>query len=343
MFMKKILITGGFGFLGTHLTELLLKKKTNQVHVVDSMTTSPIQLKYYLKKIGNPKNLTYSLIPMDRYFKKKTLPKFQEIYHLASPVGPAGVLNHAGNMVRQIIGDTYILMDYCSKNKIKLLDVSTSEIYGGGQKGYCSEEMPKIVPPQTTVRLEYAMAKLAAEIAIINSCAIGKLKASIVRPFNVAGPHQSPKGGFVLPRFLQQAHAGKPLTVFGTGRAIRAFTHVKDMVNGIVLTMNKGRNGEVYNIGNPDNKINIKALAKSVIRIVESKSKIISTDPKKLYGRLFEEANDKFPNASKAFKELGWRPKYDMDTIIQDAYEDYLEQLQSKKLLTDITREQVRK
>lgn len=325
--MKKILITGGFGFLGTTLTEELVKRNDNLVHVVDDLSTSPIILDDFLSVIGNPKNLTYDICTIDEYFRRESVPVYNEIFHLASPVGPAGVLKHAGNMVRDVVRDNYTIMDYCIKHNCKMLDVSTSEVYGGGVEGYCSEETAKVVPPKTTVRLEYAIAKLAAETALINTCTVTNLNAIIVRPFNISGPRQSPQGGFVLPRFIQLADSGKPITVFGKGNQIRAFTHVKDMVDGIILASEKGQKGVAYNLGNVKNKTTILDMAQRVKRILKSKSEIIFVDPKTIYGPLYEEANDKFPDATKAEMELGWLPKYSIDDTILDAYKEYKRQV----------------
>ena len=208
-----ILVTGGFGFIGTTLVELLLKDKQNRVHIIDDLSTSSINIDDYREQIGNPSNLSFDITTVENYFASIRSGDWDEIYHLASPVGPAGVLMHAGNMVRDVVRDSYLIMDYCLANNIKFLDVSTSEIYGGGQSGYCPETTPKIVPANTTVRLEYAIAKLAAETAIINTCRAKNLQATIVRHFNVSGPRQSPKGGFVLPRFIQQAANNKPIPV----------------------------------------------------------------------------------------------------------------------------------
>lgn len=330
--MKKILITGGFGFLGTSLTEELVKLKDNLVHVVDDLSTSPVILEDYLSFIGNPKNLTYDICTIDEFFKRNSVPVYNEIFHLASPVGPAGVLKHAGNMVRDVVRDHYTIMDYCIQHNCKLLDVSTSEVYGGGVEGYCSEETNKVVPAKTTVRLEYAIAKLAAETALINTCTVKDLHAIIVRPFNISGPRQSPFGGFVLPRFIQLADSGKPITVFGKGNQIRAFTHVKDMVDGIMLAMDKGKNGIAYNLGNVRNKTTILDLAQRVKRILNSKSEIIFVDPKTIYGPLYEEANDKFPDATKAEMELNWKPIYTIEDTIKDAYIEYRRQLENGTL-----------
>jgi len=322
MTSKKILVTGGFGFLGTTLVEELLREEGDSaIHIVDNLSTSPIQPDGFLEEIGNPSNLTYSVTTVQEFLRDTSMERFDEIYHLASVVGPAGVLPFAGKMVRSIVDDTYALMDAASRWKARLLDVSTSEIYGGGRSGFCSEEYEKIVPAATTIRLEYAVGKLAAETAIINTCAVSDLDAVIVRPFNIAGPRQSGKGGFVLPRFLVQALADEPITVFGDGKQVRAFTHVRDMCRGILLAMAKGRKGEAYNVGNPANRMTILELAQRVVQLTGTKSPIVFVDPKTIHGPHFAEANDKYPDARKAERELGWRAERGADAVIADALE----------------------
>lgn len=324
---NNIVVTGGFGFIGTTLVELLVQNPENYVHVIDDLSSSSIIVEDFLQQINIPSNLSYEITTVESFFSRPDPGQWDQIYHLASPVGPAGVLQHAGNMVRDVVRDAYLIIDYCLANKAKLLDVSTSEIYGGGQSGYCPESTPKIVPANTTVRLEYAIAKLAVETAIINTCRAKNLRSTIIRPFNVSGPRQSPKGGFVLPRFIQQAYNGLPITVFGDGSAIRAFTHVQDMARGIILGMEKGGNGEAYNIGNPANKTNILDLAQRVKRVLNSESDIVFVDPKTIYGNYYEEANDKFPDAEKAKMEIGWVPEMDIDTTILHAKNEYIRQL----------------
>jgi nucleoside-diphosphate-sugar epimerase len=332
---NNVLVTGGFGFIGSTLVELLIADKNNHVHVIDDLSSSPIFVEDYLQELGHPENLTHDITTVQEFFERDEVGEWHQIYHLASPVGPAGVLKHAGNMVRDVVRDAYLIMDYCLQHGSKLLDVSTSEIYGGGQSGYCPESTPKIVPANTTVRLEYAIAKLAVETAIINTVRARGLKATIVRPFNVSGPRQSPKGGFVLPRFIQQANQNLPITVFGDGSAVRAFTHVKDMAKGILLAMEKGVYGEAYNVGNPANKTTILDLAQRVKRVLNSDSEIAFIDPKTIYGNYYEEANDKYPDAEKAKAELGWFPEYDINTTILDAKNEYARQL-NKGVLKDL-------
>jgi nucleoside-diphosphate-sugar epimerase len=319
---KNILVTGGFGFVGSHLVERLLTEGGAGIHVVDNLASSPIDPEAFVRKLGHPRQLTFDLMSIEDYFKRGGgRPHFDEIYHLASIVGPVGVLGYAGRIVKQITEDTYRLIEVAMSDHARLCDVSTSEVYGGGRDGYCSENDTKIIPAVVSVRLEYAVAKLACEIALINTSRVSDLSAVIVRPFNIAGPRQSAKGGFVLPRFIGQALSGAPLTVYGTGRSIRAFTHVADVADGIVRAVRRGSPGEAYNLGNPANKVHILELAERVIRITGTRSRTEFVDPKVLFGPLFEEANDKYPDSDRAMRELGWRPQYDLDEIIRQTVE----------------------
>lgn len=315
--MKKILVTGGFGFLGSHLIEELLQDEENYVHVVDNLSTSPLPLYYLLKTLKNKERLGYDIKDIVTYYPEQ---KFDEVYHLVSIVGPVGVLKHPGNIVRQTVEDAYHVMQLAQDVNAKLLDVSTSEIYGGGRDGFCSESMSKIIQSDITVRLEYAIAKLASEIASVNTVRSSNLNAVIVRPFNISGPRQSGKGGFVLPRFVYQAMNNEPITVFGKGDQIRAFTHVKDVAVGLINAMKYGVKGEAYNIGNLANKTTILQLAQDVIKYTNSKSEIVFVDPKTIYGDKFAEANDKYPDDTKSALEIGWNPQFSKKDVIVDTY-----------------------
>lgn len=331
--MKNILVTGGFGFIGGHLIERLVEDQNNLVYVVDDLSSCPIPFRDLLDEFGDPANLMYEISTISKFCTPNPLmtkqrrsychyyDHYDEIYHLASPVGPAGVLKHAGNMIGMVVGDIYHLMELALRDGAKLVDVSTSEVYGGGDQGLCAEHMDKIVPAETTIRLEYAIAKLAAETAIINTCKVKPLRAAIVRPFNVAGPRQSGEGGFVLPRFIEQAMNGECLTVFGDGTQMRAFTHVEDIVDGLIAVMERGgMKGDVYNLGNPANKTTINDLADGVNRIVCDDDGVVHVDPKAIYGELYAEAAEKFPDATKATKMLGWVPRHGILRTIEDAY-----------------------
>jgi UDP-glucose 4-epimerase len=315
---KRILVTGGFGFIGSHLVERLLADGTSHVHVVDSLVTSPIDVGAYVARLHTPPRLTWDVCTLEEYCARPAREAWDEIYHLASVVGPVGVLAHAGKIAGMVVNDTYRIIDLAVASGARVVDVSTSEVYGGGRDGYCSERDFKVIQPKVTVRLEYAVGKLAAEIALVNTTKVAPLHACVIRPFNVAGPRQSGKGGFVLPRFIAQVLGGASLTVYNDGSMVRAFTHVSDIVSGIVLAMGRGRTGEAYNLGNPANKTSIFDLARRVISVVGGPSKIEFVDPKQLFGPLFEEANDKFPDSDKATTELGWVAEHDIDRVIID-------------------------
>jgi len=326
-----ILITGGFGFIGSHLVEKVLQRPRTRVHVVDNLSTSPIELSSYLEELPNLERLSYDICSVHDFFSRRDVPRFDEIYHLASVVGPVGVLKHGGRILQKMAGDTYDILDYALAHNTKLCDISTSEVYGGGRDGYCCEQDSMVIPPKISARLEYAVSKLASEVALVNTCRTTSLHATIVRPFNVAGPRQATQGGFVLPRFIKQALAGEPLTVYGEGKSVRAFTHVRDIVDGIMRTMALGKPGEAYNIGNPANKTTILALAQKVVLVTGSSSKVDFVDPKTLWGPLFEEANDKYPDADRAMTELGWHPQYELDAIVRETVE-YIRDEQVKRL-----------
>ncbi|HEY4723854.1 MAG TPA: NAD-dependent epimerase/dehydratase family protein [Anaerolineae bacterium] len=314
--MANILVTGGFGFLGSHLIERLLAEPANRVHVVDNLSTNPLPLDFLLDELGHPPHLTYTICSVAEYCRSR-VPVYDQIFHLASIVGPAGVIPHMGKIVKSIVDDAYDLIRVALESKARLVDVSTSEVYGGGQEGFCSETMARIVPAKSSARLEYAVGKLAAETALLNTCQVTDLNASIVRPFNISGPRQSGKGGFVLPRFIALALRNMDLTVFGNGQQVRAFTNVKDVVDGIIQVAQAGKRGEAYNVGNPANRCTIDELADAVIRITGSQSSKVYVDPRTIYGPLYEEANDKYPDARKITQELGWRPRYSRDETIQ--------------------------
>lgn len=315
--MRKILVTGGCGFIGSHLVEELLKDSENQIIIIDDFSTTPMSESAFKAEIDSNDRVFIWRWPVAKLLCEP-FGTWDEIYHLASVVGPAAVIGKRGGIAWSIISDMVCVAARARDSGAVLVDVSTSEIYGGGVGGLCAEEMTKVIPPKNSARLEYAVGKLAAEIALLN---MPDLDVRIVRPFNVTGPRQSGKGGFVLPRFVKQALSGEPLTIFGDGLQQRAFTHVKDIVDGIIRVARQGKPKEVYNIGNPENRMTVGGLASLVLTYTNSSSVRHYIDPKAVYGPLYEDANDKFPDASKAMSELDWHPIRNASRIVQDTIE----------------------
>ncbi len=316
-----ILVTGGFGFIGSHLVGRLLGGG-ERVHVVDDLSSSPLLLSDLVNEWharGVPTGaLTYDLAPIVEWFATKSARDASPalVYHLASVVGPAGVLPHAGRIVTRIVADTALVAEFALSRRIRLVNVSTSEIYGGTNGGACREDTPRTISDCIAPRIEYAVGKLAGETALIALKAEG-LDAVIVRPFNVAGPRQGGNGGFVLPRFVGQALAGKPLTVFGSGKQQRSFTHVADIIDGLVLLAERGLSGTAYNLGNPANRVTINSLAELVLGETGSRAGTVHVDPHDIYGQTYIEAKDKWPLAGRAF-ELGWQPIHDVSRTVRD-------------------------
>lgn len=311
-----ILVTGGLGFVGSTLIMQLENKYPNaSIVIVDNKQSSAVDEGFFLDRNGRFDGVEFHNMTVSDFLARYKGDRFDQIYHLASVVGPVGVLKYAGTIAKSILDDTALIIDKSREWSAKFVDVSTSEVYGGGNNGYCVEDMPKIITHKTSARLEYAIGKLAAETMIINSGANGV----IIRPFNIVGQRQKTNGGFVLPRFMEAALKGEPLTVYYDGSAVRAFTDVRDICRGLIAAMERGKAGEAYNLGNPDNKVTILELAKRVIQITGSKSEIKFVDPKKLWGDKFEEAADKYPNSQKANTELGWRATIGLDQIIKES------------------------
>ena len=318
---RHILVTGGLGFIGSHLTRLLLEEHDTEVTVIDNLSGTALDADLIINHIqtGRPGRLTVHYAPVAS-LAKEPLGAFETIYHLASIVGPAAVLRQSGFIAESIVNGTYVVIRLAQRCKARLVNVSTSEVYGGGVNGLCREDTPRVIRGVASARQEYAAGKLAAEVAIENLCRERKLDAVTVRPFNVAGPWQSGRGGFVLPRFVGQAILGLPLTVFGDGKQLRAFTDARDVAAGMKLCAGRGVSGRAYNLGNPANRISIGELADRVIQLCRCWAGKRFVDPQQLYGSTYAEAADKFPDAGEMML-MGWQPTHCLDDTIRDTFQ----------------------
>lgn len=296
------IVTGGAGFIGSHLVERLLADG-HDVLVIDDFRSGRTRVP----------GAQYLEMPLAAVPRPTMDPDI--IYHLAGPVGPVGVLHEAGRIVPEIVGAADLLGSWARFWDVPLVYVSTSEVYGL-QPQPVNEWAPRIIQAGHSARMEYAVAKMAAETMLLNTT---DLDVRIIRPFNVAGPRQREEGGFVLPRFIRQAKAGQPLTVYTPGTQQRAFTHVLDIVDGIVRAGALGMPGEWYNLGNPANQCSIWDLAEEVRAVLGSASDIEVIDPVTLWGPAFREAPDKVPAIEKAREQLGWEPWRSRRQVVEDA------------------------
>ena len=315
--MQKILITGGLGFLGSFSIEKY-KREGWTVTVIDNLSTNVIDPK---DKICDDVNVIIKDV-LD--CKWDELGKFDSILHLASPVGPVGILKHSGQMANYVLKDVYWAIIGAKKCDCPLIFVSTSEIYGYRETAILLKENDdKLLVGDFSVRNEYSIGKLLCEIVLSNTAKVGDLNYQIIRPFNISGARQLKTGGFVLPTFVTQALAGTDITVFNGGQQVRAFTHVTDIVDGMYMVSVTEKLNQIWNIGNSNNISTIINMAEKVKEFTDSKSEIKFIDPKTIHGELYEEAWDKIPDAEKIKTELGWNPTWATDDIIKDVIRHY--------------------
>jgi len=319
---ERILVTGGAGFIGTHLVNALVtRSKTKlELEIVDDLSSSLVSLERF--DFFKKKGILFRHQTVEEFIP--TTKRYDEIYHLACRVGPAHVIKYAGRMAREIAADAEKMADLAIRDGAPLISVSTSEVYGKDPHGKSqSEDTAMEVPSKISARLEYTLGKLMTEISLINLAKVEPLRVNFVRPFNIVGPYQTGEGGFVLPRFVESALQDKPLTVFGDGSQIRAFTHVSDLVEALLLIMESGVNQKIYNVGTPNNTCTIQNLAEMVIASTDSNSEIQHVDPKMIFGGLYSDAPSKIPDISLIRSELGWEPRWPLNEIIED-YADFV-------------------
>ena len=246
---RSILVTGGLGFIGSHLcAHLLALAPGDALTVVDDLSGTRLDV----SDVAGRARVTLADL---RGFDPGAA-RYDEIYHLASPVGSLGILARHGRIALDILELADVAARLAARGSpdgspTRLLYLSSSEVYG--RDGRHGESVELVVPARRGSRMEYALGKLGAEHALANASDDGGFELRTVRPFNVVGPWQSDALGFVVPTFMDAALAGRPLTVFGDGSQRRSFCDVSDLVRGLVAVQRTGREGEVYNVGHPDN------------------------------------------------------------------------------------------
>jgi nucleoside-diphosphate-sugar epimerase/glycosyltransferase involved in cell wall biosynthesis len=317
---RRVLVTGGLGFIGSFVSESAAARGA-KVTIVDSGVSSVCDPSELDAPVGSIKHVAEGV---EEYLSSHpSLSDFDQVIHCASYVGPAALLEHSGRIGPAIVRATAALIEACIRADIPLVNFSSAEVYG--RSGMLFEGSDVRVPPHYSTRIEYALGKLTAESMCINSKDRG-LRAVVLRPFNVAGPRQSRFGGFVLPTFVQQALAGRPLTVFATGRQKRAFCAVSDLCRFIHEYLDDAAfdNPRIYNVGNPANTIEISDLAARVKEMVGTPSEIVFADARAIYGPGYEEAEsfEKLPDISSAV-ELGWTPEVTLDELLEETIAYY--------------------
>ena len=309
----RYLITGGAGFIGSHLAEKLTTRG-DKVVVFDNLSTG---LAENLSGIKD-KILFHEGNILDRAVIEKFVLESDYVVHLAAALGVFNIINKPLESLKTNLRGSELVLEVCDKYRKPVLIASTSEIYGKNNKVPLNEEDDRIIGHPLKSRWSYSEAKAVDESLAYFYYLENKLPVRIVRFFNTVGPRQVGHYGMVLPRFVSAALKNEPLSVYGTGDQIRCFCHIDDAVKALVLVMDSDKTvGEVYNVGN-NQQISIIELAKKVIEFTGSSSSIEKIAYEKAYPEGFEDMQRRVPDISKIRRVLGWAPEINLDQIIKD-------------------------
>lgn len=311
----RYLITGGAGFVGSHLAEELLRRR-HEVFVVDDLSTGSINNIRHLKTHDQFHYVVdaCSNVPL----MAELVDACDQIFHLAAAVGVKLIVESPVRTIETNIRLTEILLSLAHKKKRPIFIASTSEVYGKSEQLPFKEDGDLVMGATTKGRWSYACSKAIDEFLAIAYWKEKQLPTVVGRLFNTVGPRQTGQYGMVVPNFVRQALSGKPMTVYGDGKQSRCFTHVSDVVRALIgLMEHEAAYGQVYNIGN-DREITIGELAKCIREMCGSKSEITLIPYEKAYEQGFEDMPRRVPDLTKIQAAIGWQPTIDLQQILND-------------------------
>lgn len=307
----KFLITGGAGFIGSHLADRLTDEK-HEVSIIDNLSTGSLK---NLENCVSKVDFTHGDI-LDKNLIDNLVSRVDGVFHMAAAVGVKNIIkNPIESLLTNYNGSENILLS-CAKHKKRLFIASTSEIYGKNSNQPLSETHDRIVGPPQKLRWTYADAKALEESLAYALFLRENLSVTTLRFFNTVGPRQTGMYGMVVPRFVTAALQNKPLEVHGDGSQSRVFCHVNDVVDVLMNLIHKNETiGQVFNIGGAG-EISILELAKKIIDQTASKSEILMIPYEKVYDTTFEDMQRRIPDITKISSLLNWKPKLNLEQII---------------------------
>jgi nucleoside-diphosphate-sugar epimerase len=310
---RKVLITGGAGFIGSHLAEELMGREM-AVTVIDNLSTGRWS---NLDHLSHHKRLRVIVASADdTRLLEKEIPRHDFVYHLASAVGVKLIIDQPVHTVQNIVGTTEAVMNTCSKYRRPVLLTSTSEVYGKSDDIPFREDSDIVMGATSKRRWAYACAKALDEFLVLAHSYETNLPVFIVRLFNTVGPRQTGRYGMVVPTLIEQALSGRPMTVYGSGQQSRCFCSVHDVVQALARFLEcPNAAGKVINIGTQE-EITIMALAQTIKRVTASTSDIVTIPYEKAYGSGFDDMPRRVPELTRAYELLGWRPRTTLHEII---------------------------
>ena len=307
------LVTGGAGFIGSHLTESLLGSGEDVI-VLDDLSTGSEQ---NLSAVRDHPALQFvEGTILDARLLDELVGRADTVYHLAAAVGVFTILNKTLESLRTNLHGTENVINSALRHGARVLIASSSEVYGKNTKIPLQEDDDRHIGSPLTNRWSYAAAKAIDETLAYLYAVEHDLQTVIVRLFNTVGPRQAGSYGMVIPRFVEQALAGEALTVFGTGDQVRCFCHVHDVVPALqALMADRSAYSQVFNIGGSE-QVSMRQLAERVVAILDSSSAIVYMPYEAAYGAGFEDMQRRVPDCTRARQQIGFRPSRSLEDII---------------------------
>lgn len=307
------LVTGGCGFIGSHLSESLLHRG-HSVTVLDDLSTGRIANVRHLETNADFRVLIGSVT--DKQLVHEAIKNCDTVFHLASAVGVKLIMEKPVETIDTIVTGTQLVLEQANRYRKPTLLTSTSEVYGKSTSVPFVEDGDRLSGPTTKHRWAYACAKALDEFLAIAYWKSSGLPVVVVRLFNTVGPRQTGQYGMVIPNFVARALAGEPLVVHGDGRQSRCFCHVSDVVRGLVQLMDcEEARGQVVNLGSEE-EISILELAQRIIQLTGSNSDIEQVSYESVYGQDFEDMQRRVPSVAKAKRLVGWAPEMTLDNVL---------------------------
>ena len=313
--MKKIIITGGAGFIGSSLVQALLEKDVENLLIIDDLSTgsesnissflNDERIEFINSKIEDIENL-------DSLFSS-----YDFCYHLAAGVGVQYIMDNLSDSLLTNILATHKVFEACQATNIPVLLTSTSEVYGVAEDDIWTEETKSLIGPTNKLRWSYAASKMIDEFIALSLYEEGKISPIIVRLFNIIGPNQLSKYGMVVPKFIEAALKDEDILIHGDGSQSRSFTWVEDVVNYLIKLAEIKAYGEIFNIGQTE-EITIKDLAELVILKTNSNSKIIYKSHEDVFGKAFEDPKRRTPGIDKIIEFTGMKPTKNIEFMVEN-------------------------
>lgn len=310
-----ILVTGGAGFIGSHLCRALLAEG-QKVVVLDDLSTGAYQ---NIEEVEDGDKLRLIVDSVNNAeLVDRCVREAEYVFHLASAVGVRLIIDQPVRTIESIVGGTRNVLQSCARYRVPFLLTSTSEVYGKGSRVPFCEDDDTVMGPTCKRRWSYACAKALDEFLALAYWVESRLPVTIVRLFNTVGPRQTGQYGMVIPNFVEQALAGRPITVFGDGLQSRCFAHVRDVVSALTaLRTCREARGQVINIGN-DCEISIMELARKVKALTASESPIQLIPYDRAYGAGFDDMKRRIPCLDKVHRLISYTPQCTLEDILRD-------------------------